>query len=139
LHIAIPIPTLRVGQVGNDSVRLTKTVDIRRIPRFRSLKKGSARLTPSLSTLRRLVNNDELGIALFSLFTIFDNQNTSKVNSGYPVIRKKGSARLTLSLSTLRHLIVIKESAIYSLDLFSYLIFLILLGQLVMPVGLDRI
>jgi hypothetical protein len=28
--------------------------------------------------LRHLVNNDELGIALFSLLTVYDKQNTSK-------------------------------------------------------------
>lgn len=37
-NIAIPIPTLRIGQVRNDRIRLDKVVDIRRTPRF-SIKK----------------------------------------------------------------------------------------------------
>ena len=30
IDVAIPIPTLRIGQVGNDAIRLDEVVDIRR-------------------------------------------------------------------------------------------------------------
>jgi hypothetical protein len=33
-HIAIPVPTLRIGQIRNDCVRLHKAVNIRRIRDF---------------------------------------------------------------------------------------------------------
>ena len=38
ISVSIPIPTLRIGRVGNDRVRLDKAVDIRRTPELHRYK-----------------------------------------------------------------------------------------------------
>ena len=47
-HIGIPIPTLRVGQVGDDRVRLQKVVDIRRTPELHCHKNKTRRENDAL-------------------------------------------------------------------------------------------